>query len=255
MNSEEVDDLPVRRIAPQDLWEALRKGRDDFYARPTHGIFLCVIYPLTALVSIRLGLGYGMLPLIFPLLVGFALVGPLAACGLYELSRRREGGQDYAWWHVFDVLRAPSRWALAALGIVMVGIFAAWLQTALLVYELFFGAALPESVAGFVQQLFGTREGWSLIALGCGLGFLFALVVFSISVVSLPMLLERRVSAGKAVAISVRAVLHNPRTMALWGLVVAGLLVLGSLPLFFGLAIAMPVLGHATWHLYRRVVV
>jgi len=249
-----ADTITVNRIQMEDLREVLRKGLDDFYARPTHVMFLCVIYPVVAVILVRVAFGYEMLPLVFPLISGFALVGPLAATGLYELSRRREKGRDYSWWHVFDVLQAPSRGALALMGLIMAAIFVAWLQTALLIYDLFFGGAVPESAGAFLNQVFITPEGWGLIVVGCAAGFVFAAVVFAISVVSLPMLLHRKVSAFRAVETSVRAVLANPKPLIMWGLIVVGALILGSLPLFVGLAIVMPVLGHSTWHLYRRLV-
>jgi len=248
------EEIAVRRITTADLREILRKGFDDFYARPTHVIFLCVIYPVVALLLIRVAFGRDMLPLVFPLISGFALVGPLAATGLYELSRRREKGQDYSWWHVFDVLKAPSRMALAMMGLIMAAVFVAWLQAALLVHSIFFGDSVPESAGAFLNQILTTPEGWGLILVGCGVGFLFAAVVFAISVVSLPMLLHRKVSLMMAIETSIRAVLANAKPMVVWGLIVVAALILGSLPLFIGLAIVMPVLGHATWHLYRKLV-
>jgi len=250
----DISTLTINRITTQDLREVLHKGFDDFYARPTHVIFLCVIYPVVAILLIRAAFGYDMLPLIFPLISGFALVGPLAATGLYELSWRREKKEEYAWWHVFDVVRSPSRWALATMGALLAAIFALWLQTALVIYGLFFGDTLPESVGGFVDQVFFTPEGWGLIVVGVGAGFVFAAVVFTISVVSLPMLIHRKVSAVKAMDTSVKAVAANAKPMIAWGLIVVAALILGSLPLFIGLAIVMPVLGHSTWHLYRRLV-
>lgn len=244
----------VRNIGAADLRDALARGIADVNAKPTCVIFLCLIYPIVALVLARVAFQHELLPLLFPLISGFALIGPLAATGLYELSRRREMGLDYSWWHVFDVLRSPSLRALVTLGVVLAAIFVVWLQTALLIYQMFFGSVMPASFAEFVRQVFTTAPGWGLIVVGCGVGFVFAVVVLTISVVSFPMLLDRKVSAATAVQTSIRAVLANPQTMALWGLIVAGSLVIGSLPLFVGLAVVFPVLGHSTWHLYRKVV-
>lgn len=244
----------VRTIGTADLREALARGLADFMAHPTHVIFLCVIYPVVGLILARFTFRYEMLPLLFPLVAGFALIGPLAATGLYELSRRRERGLDVSWWHAFDVLRSPSIRAIATLGVVLSAIFVAWLGAAQAIYELIFGSWVPASIAEFARQIFTTSSGWALIIVGCGVGFLFAVVVLTISVVSLPLLLDRDVGAVTAVQTSVRAVFANPKTMAMWGLIVVGALVIGSLPLFVGLAVVMPVLGHSTWHLYRRVV-
>ncbi len=244
----------VHTIGTADLRDVLAKGLADFMAHPTHVVFLCVIYPVVGLILARLTFRYEMLPVLFPLIAGFTLIGPLAATGLYELSRRREQGLDVAWWHAFDVLRSPSIGAIATLGVMLMAIFVAWLGAALAIYELIFGSWVPASIAEFARQVFTTTSGWALIIVGCGVGFLFAVVVLTISVVSLPLLLDRDVGAVTAVQTSVRAVLANPKTMAIWGFIVVSTLVIGSLPLFVGLAIVLPVLGHSTWHLYRKVV-
>jgi uncharacterized membrane protein len=244
----------VRHITPSDLLHALARGLDDFAAMPSHAVFLCVIYPLLGLLLVSLTLGYSMLPLAFPLAAGFALIGPLAAIGLYELSRRREAGLDTASSHALDVLRSPSLGAIIALGLLLMALFLLWVAVAQGIYVSIFGYAVPESVGRFVNQVFGTPPGWTLIIVGTGVGCLFAIVALTISVVSFPLLLDREVGAAVALLTSVRSVAANPLTMALWGLIVAALLLIGSLPLFLGLAVVMPVLGHATWHLYRRVI-
>lgn len=244
----------VHSIGTADLRDALARGFADFMVRPTHLIILCVVYPVVGILFARLTFGYEILPILFPLVSGFSLIGPLAATGLYELSRRREQGLDTSWWHVFDVVRSPSIHAIVILGVIMALIFVAWLFAAQSIYELYFGNVVTASVSEFVRQTLTTPSGWKLILVGCGVGFLFAVVVLTISVVSLPMLLDRNVGVVTAVRTSIRAVLANPVTMAIWGLVVGGALVLGSLPLFVGLAIVLPVLGHSTWHLYRKIV-
>ncbi len=248
------EQIVVHSIGTVDLRDSLANGLSDFMVHPTHLIILCVIYPVVGFFFARLTFGYDILPILFPLVSGFSLIGPLAATGLYELSRRREQGLDTSWWHVFDVRRSPSIHAIAALGIVLALIFVGWLFAAQEIYELYFGSWVPNSISELVYRAFTTPSGWKLIAVGCGVGFLFAVVVLTISVVSLPMLLDRNVGVVTAVRTSVRAVAANPMTMAIWGFIVAGTLVLGSLPLFVGLAIVVPVLGHSTWHLYRRLV-
>src|SRR5437588_7097996 len=245
----------IRKISISDLKDALAAGLSDFSAMPTHAIFLCLIYPIIGLILARGILGYDILPLLFPLAAGFALVGPFAALGFYELSRRREQGLECSWQDAFDVLHSPSRGAIALLGLLLLAIFVIWIAVAQAIYIATFGYQPAASIPHFLGQVFTTRAGWTLIVLGNGIGFLFAVAVLSISVVSFPLLLDRDVGAVEAALTSVRAVAANPLPMALWGLIVAGLLVLGSLPLFLGLAVVVPVLGHATWHLYRKVVV
>jgi uncharacterized membrane protein len=244
----------VRRIGLTDLKDALARGIADFWAMPTHAVFLCLIYPIAGLVLARLALGYDILPLLFPLAAGFALVGPFAAIGFYELSRRREQDLDLSWADAFDVLRSPSRGAIAALGFLLLTIFVIWIAIAQAIYVTNFGYEPAASIPDFIHQVLTTPAGWALIIVGNLVGFLFAVTVLIISVVSFPLLLDRDVGAVEAVLTSVRAVAANPLTMAAWGMIVAGLLLIGSLPLFLGLAVVVPVLGHSTWHLYRKVV-
>jgi uncharacterized membrane protein len=247
-------DITIRHIDVRDLIAALRDGWSDFAAMPSHAIFLCVIYPVVGIVLAQLILGYSTLEFLFPLAAGFALVGPVAALGLYELSRRREAGLEPSATQALEVLRSPSIGAIAALGALLMMIFLVWLGTAHAVYVASFGYDTPASPGQFVREVLTTPAGWTLILVGNGLGFLFAVLVLTISAVSFPLLLDRDVGAAFALLTSIRVVLTNPVTMALWGLIVAALLLLGSLPFFVGLAVAMPVLGHATWHLYRKAV-
>jgi uncharacterized membrane protein len=245
----------VRRIGVGDLFAALKEGLDDFRAIPTQAVFLSLIYPLVGLFLWSLMVRYDTLPLLFPLVAGFALVGPFAAVGLYELSRRRELGLDSDWHHAFDILKSPSRWSILALGILLLAIFGGWLGAAHTIYVRTMGDTPLISVGSFVEKVLSTNAGLALILVGNGVGFLFAVVTLAVSAVSFPLVVDRHVDAPTAIITSIRAVLANPLPMAVWGLIVAALLVAGSIPFLFGLAIVMPVLGHATWHLYRRVVV
>ena len=244
----------VRTVRPTDLIDALRKGYDDFSAMPSHAVFLCIVYPVIGILLAGLALGYTLVPLLFPIAAGFALIGPFAAIGLYELSRRREARVDVSATDAFDVLRSPSIGAIVALGLLLMAIFLIWVAAAHAIYVANFGYAAPASVDQFVHDLFTTPAGWNLILVGNGVGFLFAIAALTISAVSFPLLLDHEVGAAIAVLTSVRVVLQNPVTMALWGLIVAGLLLIGSIPLFLGLPVVLPVLGHATWHLYRKAV-
>lgn len=245
----------IRKIGIADLKAALSHGADDFLAMPTHAIFLCVIYPLIGLIAAHLAFGYSVLPLLYPLATGFALVGPLAAIGLYELSRRREQGLDVSAGDAFNVLRSSSIGAIVALGLLLVVIFALWMAAANAIYIDNFGYKPPASAAAFIQDVLTTKAGWNLIVIGNAVGLIFAVVALTLSAVSFPMLLDRDIGAAGALLTSIRAVAANPLVMAVWGLIVAALLLIGSLPFFIGLTVVLPILGHATWHLYRKLVV
>jgi len=245
----------VRRIGVADLREALRKGLDDFGAYRSDVVFLGAVYAVAGLILARLAVGLELLPLVFPLASGFAIVGPFTAVGLYEMSRLREQGKPVNWMNAFDVFHAPAFGAIMVVGLMLIAIFLAWLAAAWGIFELTLGPREPTSIAAFLHDVFMTGAGWTMIALGVGVGFVFALVAMTISIVSLPMLLDRDVGFDTAIKTSVRAVAANPLPMAAWGAIVVAGLVLGSLPLFVGLIVVLPVLGHSTWHLYRKVVV
>jgi uncharacterized membrane protein len=244
----------IRRIGMAALSGVLAKGFEDFAACRTDVVFLCVVYPVVGLLLARFAYGDRLLPLLFPLASGFALVGPFAAVGLYEMSRRRERGATVGWIDAFAVVRSPAIGAIVLLGLILLAIFLVWIAAAWAVYALTLGPAPPASIGGFIRDVLTTERGWMMIGVGIGVGFLFALLALAISVVSFPLLLDRETGLDTAIRTSFRAVAANPGAMAAWGLIVAAGLAIGSIPLFVGLIVVLPVLGHATWHLYREVV-
>lgn len=244
----------IRTIGFSDLHRALQLGWEDFKAVPSHAIILCIIYPVLGLVLARAVYGYSVLPLLFPLAAGFALLGPFAALGLYEMSRRRERGEEASASDALEVLRSPSFGAMLGLGALLLALFVTWVATAQAIYISAFGYEGATGISDFAKRVLTTPQGWWLIVVGCGVGFIFALVALCVSVVSFPLMLDRHAGAGEAMVASLRAVARNPVPMAAWGLIVAVLLVAGSLPAFLGLAVVIPLLGHATWHLYRETI-
>lgn len=244
----------VRKISTLEVLDALRLGWSDFSEKPSHYVFLCLLYPVMGVVLMVWSAGANMLPVMFPLASGFALLGPIAALGLYEMSRKRELGLDPSWREAFDVRKSPALFSIFAAGCVLFVLFIAWLNVAQAIFEWHFGPVVPASLSAFLSDVLTTWSGWQMMFWGDLIGLAFAVVALSISVVTFPLLLERDVGAAAAIATSVRATIANPVPVFLWGFIVAALLVIGSIPLFAGLAVVLPVLGHATWHLYRKLI-
>lgn len=247
----------IRQIGWADLKGALRAGVSDFMALRTDVAVMCLLYPIVGVVLVYMALNRNLIHLVFPLASGFALLGPAFAVGLYEMSRRREAGQETGWADAFDVLKAPSFGAIVLLGLGLIVAFTIWMIVAGGIYAATLGASgvVPASPTAFVHDVLTTTAGWALIGLGVPVGFVFAAIVLAVSSVSFPLLLDRKVGLPVAVVTSVRVARKNPVAIATWGAIVAGGLILGTIPLFLGLAVVLPILGHATWHLYRRAVV
>jgi uncharacterized membrane protein len=248
-------EIGIRTIGLNDLWQSLKEGYDDFNAAPTVGVFLTVLlYLLFALLLTLFLVGKNLLHLAFPIVAGLTLIGPVVSIGLFEMSRRREHGLDVSWRSTFDFVHSASFAPILALSVVMMLLYVAWLFMAQFLFFGLFGEGPPVSASDFVTQLVTTRRGVGLIVYGVGLGFLFAFTALAISVVAFPLLLDRPASAATAVAVSIRAVASNLMVMAVWGVIVAVLLAVGAIVFLIGLAAVLPILGHSTWHLYRKVV-
>ncbi len=245
----------IRPLGREDLRAALRAGIADMATFRSDVVFVCLLYPLVGAALTVVALQGNLVQLLFPLLSGFALVGPVAALGLYEMSRRRERGEENGWSAYLEVLRSPRFGGILALSVVHLVIFMVWIMTANLIYAATLALEPPVSPAEFASAVFGTTGGWVMIVLGCGIGFLFACLVLAMSVVSFPLMLDRDVGVVTAVLTSLRVARENTGAVGAWGLTVAVLLALGTLPAMIGLVVVMPLLGHATWHLYRRAVV
>jgi uncharacterized membrane protein len=246
--------IPVRKISDDDLRFALREGHADFQAMRGDVVLGGLIYTLIGIAAAVMTTNGPLMPFFFPVMAGIALFGPATAVGFYEMARRRENGEQGGWSHFFDVRKRPAADDIGMVAGLLLLIFAGWLLAAAALYAIIFGWATPASIPDFLAMVFTTPRGWALIAAGLVVGAIFGWVVLAISVVSLPMLVDCDVSAAQAVSTSWRAAHANKGEMVRWGLIVTGLLVLGSIPLFVGLAYVLPWLGYSTWHLYTRLV-
>jgi uncharacterized membrane protein len=244
----------IRRIKRRDLSLALRAGVADFAAARTDVIFLCLIYPVAGLIIAALDGQHALLPLLFPTASGFALVGPLFAIGLYEMSRQRERTGSINYLDVFNVIRSPQIGPIALMAVIIIGLFLLWLAVAQTIFDATLGPTPPVSVLDFATAIITTPAGWAMILLGTATGAIFATGVLAISVVTFPLLLDRHVTLATAIKTSLMAVRRNPVVLAQWGLIITAGLFLGSLPCFLGLVLVLPILGHGTWHLYKRLV-
>jgi len=244
----------VRRIAVSDVFAALREGYEDFLEKPSHYAFVALIYPIAGAIMIGWSAGIELLPMVYPLLTGFALVGPLLALGLMEISRRRELGQPADWSNVLDLVKSPSLPSLLMMSLYLLTLFMIWLVVARGLYLSFIGDYPAPGLFAFASGVFDHPNAMAFLFWSNAAGFALALVALVISIVAFPMLLDRDCGAAAAVSTSVRATLANPVPVAVWGLMVAGLLAVGMATLMVGLVVIVPVLGHATWHFYRRMV-
>ncbi len=247
--------LEVRRIGAKDIDWALAEGWKDFREKRGDLIVIGLLYPIICLTAVVVTYNNPLLPLFFPLVAGLSIAGPAAASGFYELARRREEGREAGWRHFLDPLNGRSRVPLAVLTAGLGVLFVGWLVAAYLIYAATFGTEAPLRVGDFIRKVFTTSAGWELIVLGNLAGLIFAIAALIFSVVSFPLVVDKPVDADVAIRTSIAAVRRNPREIFSWGLRVAGLLVLGLIPAAIGLAVVLPWLGYATWHLYTRLVV
>src|SRR3954471_6039294 len=246
--------IAVRKINDEDLRLSLKQGLDDFLSLRGDLFFAGLIYTVIGIAAVVMTTNGPLMPFFFPVVAGVALLGPVAAVGFYELARRREKGQEVHWFNFLDVRKRPSLDDMGIVAGLLLAIFALWLIAAGVLYATLFGWSTPTSFVDFVREVLTTVNGWLLILAGAVVGAIFGWIVLALSVVSLPMLVDCDISAPEAVSASWRAAHANKAQMIRWGLTVLAVLVLASIPLFVGLAFALPWLGYSTWHLYTRLV-
>ena len=246
--------IAINAIRTADIIGCLRRGVSDFLQAPVHGVFFGGIFAAGGIAIYLLLYRFNTPWLILPLAIGFPLIGPFAAVGLYETSRRIDAGEPLVWKEILGVVFRQRERELSWMAFVVLFVFWIWVYQVRLLTALFLGFRSMGSVDSFLDTVLHSPEGWSFLATGTVVGGILALALFSITVISIPMLLDRNVDFVTAIVTSVRAVAENPVAMIGFGALVTVLAILAMLPMFLGLIVVMPVLGHATWHLYKRAI-
>lgn len=247
-------DPVVRRIGVRDVSEALIAGIRDFQGAPLYGLIFGGAYAVGGMLVVLSVMAFGWPWLAYPLAAGFMLIAPFVATGLYEVSRRREAGAPLSLRDVFGVIWAQKGGELSWMAFVTLFVMIMWLYQVRLLLALFLGFQSFASVSDFIRVVLTTHEGLMFLLVGHVVGALLATILFSLTVVSFPLLLDREVDFVTAMITSARAVALNPFVMLGWAAVIVALTAVAFAPFFLGLVLVLPVLGHATWHLYRRLV-
>ena len=244
----------VRQIGLGDIRAAFAAGVGDFRRAPLFGLFFGGFYALGGLLVVAFIARLDMHYMIYPFAIGFPLVGPFVAVGLYDVSRRLQGNRALTLTGVLTTVWRQKGRELSIMAFVTLFIMWMWMYQIRLLVALFLGFRSFSTFDGFTDIVLNTGDGLRFLIVGHIVGAILYAVLFSVTVVSIPLLLDREVDFVTAMITSVKAVLVNPFAMMVWALVVLVLTGLALLPAFLGLFIVLPVLGHATWHLYQRVV-
>lgn len=242
----------VRDISVADLIDIMAAGLRDFRAAPKYGLVVGGVFALGGWLLLIMLWKLGLIYLSYPVAMGFALIAPFAAVGFYAVSERLESGKPLSWGALWGAIRGSTQRDLRWMALITGFAFFIWVDMAAMLFMVFIGFNALDG--NFFNTLFGTTEGWMFLIVGNFAGAVLAMIVFSISVVSFPMLFDRDVDFVTAMVTSVRLVIANPKSMVIWCIIIAVLTGLALMSVFVGLVVVLPVIGHATWHLYRRAV-
>lgn len=245
---------PVAVLGPADIRESLKLGMADFARAPRFGLLVGAMFALIGIVIVLALTSWDIPWMIYPFAIGFPLIGPFAASGLYEVSRRLETGQDVSWSIILAAVWAQRRRELSWMAFAMLFLFWVWMYQVRLLMALFLGRTSFSTLDRFFDVIFTTPQGWLFLAVGHVVGAALALILFATTVISIPLLMERDYDFVTAMITSVKTVVASPVTMLGWGVVVTLAVIAACGPFFIGLLVVLPVLGHATWHLYRRAI-
>ncbi|WP_291737215.1 DUF2189 domain-containing protein [Leisingera sp. F5] len=244
----------VNNVTAGDITASLKAGFSDFLARPIMSGFFGLFYAVFGILFVWCLVWLGKIWMIIPAAVGFPLVAPFAAAGLYEMSRRLQKGESFGWPEILTVIANQRKREMGWMAFVTLFIFWVWVYQVRLWLAIILQNASFSDFDGFLNTVFFTPQGWTFLAIGTCVGATLSAVLFSLTVVAMPMLLDRETNFVSAMLTSIRVVTENPLVMLTWAAIISVAMLLSLVPAFLGLIFTLPILGHTTWHLYRRAV-
>ncbi len=244
----------VNKVTAEDITASLKAGVSDFLARPVMSGFFGLFYALFGIVVVWCLVWLGQVWMIIPAAVGFPLIAPFAAAGLYEMSRRLQTGEGFGWSDILTVMANQRKREMGWMAFVTLFVFWVWMYQVRLWLAIILQDSSFSDFDGFLTIVFFTPEGWTFLAIGTCVGAFLSAVLFTVTVVAMPMLLDRETNFVTAMLTSIRVVTENPVVMLTWAAIISVTMLVSLLPAFLGLIFTLPILGHATWHLYQRAV-
>lgn len=238
----------IAKVTLHEIWTCLKFGLWDFRRAPGYGIFFAAFYAILGNVLTIVGAGTFLWTL--ALALGFPLVAPFAAVGFYEVSRRLEADEPLNRSEILGVVWSERRRQLPWIGVILALVFLFWSFFAHMMVALFLGVSSVGNTS--LETFLATSDGRLMLAAQAAVGGAVAFLTFGLTAVSLPLLVDKEIDFVSAMIISMKTVNANKVTLGLWAVIIAVVVFAAMIPAFLGLFIALPVLGHATWHIYRR---
>ena len=242
----------VNKVTAEDITAALKAGFSDFLARPVMSGFFGLFYAVFGILFVWCLFWLGQVWMIIPAAIAFPLVAPFACAGLYEMSRRLEKGEGFGWAEILTVMANQRKREMGWMAFVTLFVLWIWFYQFRTVLVIVLKDASFSDLDGFVNTVLFTSEGWTFLAIGMCVGACLSAVLFTVTVVAMPMLLDRDIDFVSATITSVRVVVENPVVMLGWAAIITATILVSLVPAFLGLIFTLPILGHTTWHLYQR---
>ncbi|MGV6805936.1 MAG: DUF2189 domain-containing protein [Ruegeria sp.] len=246
--------LQINKISASDISASLKAGFADFLTRPVMSGFFGLFYAMFGILFVWCLIWLGAIWMVIPAAVGFPLIAPFAAAGLYEMSRRMQNGESFGWSDILTVMIDQRNREMGWMAFVTLFVFWVWFYQFRTVLVIVLQDSSFSDLDGFLNTVFFTPEGWIFLAIGTCVGAFLSAVLFSVTVVAMPILLDREIDFITAMITSLRVVRENPKVMLAWAAIITVTMVLSMIPAFLGLIFTLPILGHTTWHLYQRAV-